>query len=156
MKSSNRSFKKHRKTNVRKTKYGRRSSLRKMKGGTQVLETAQFPNVYNTIGYNVNLGNPNTDPSDSANQVSSRLLTGGSKGYHKSKTTKNKKTMNKNMMKGGKSQLSTDAFLGPAYNMNAPTAFGTSAGAFWSANKIAGTPMSGPDNFYSYAKSPMV
>jgi len=124
---------------------------RRMTGGIS-LETAQFPNVYNTIGFNTNLGNSNVDPSDSSNQISSRLLMGGSRRRRNLK----KRTLNiRKKVKGG-SLLTSDPFLGPAYNMNSATAFGTRPGALWSQNTVAGTPQDGPHTMFSISSRPLV
>ena len=130
----------------------RSTKMKKRMTGGISLETAQFPNVYNTIGFNTNLGNSNVDPSDSSNQISSRLLMGGSRRRRNLK----KRTLNmRKKIKGG-SLLTSDPFLGPAYNMNSATAFGTTPGALWSQNTVAGTPQDGPYTKFNISERPLV
>jgi hypothetical protein len=107
-------------------------------GSGYIAQSAQFPNVNNVIGYNVNLGKPGLDVSDPSSYINSRNLTGGSKTRRRLPRK----------MKGGVSMLSNDAFLGSANNMNAFTGFDTTAGSFWSQAKIAGDPLH-PSSMYS-------
>jgi hypothetical protein len=133
-----------------------RKYSKKVRGGS-----ANFPNVYNTIGYNVNLGNPDFDPSDPRNSISSRNIMGGSRKRRTNKSIMRKNgrntkpSMRMRKMKGG-SFLSNNLFLGQSYNMNEVTGFGTNSGAFWSEGKIAGTPLSGPNDMFSIPKAPLV
>jgi hypothetical protein len=132
-------------------KYNRNSRrIKKFRGGNASLQTAQFPNVYNTIGYNTNLGNHNSDPSDSSNQISSRLLMGGSRKSLRSRGKNNRR--NSRRMNGG-NVLSTDLFLGAENKMNSTTAFGTTAGAFWNQKAVFGT---STDNSSFISKQPLV
>jgi len=111
---------------------------KKMIGGSQTfVQSAQYPNVYNTVGYNVNLGNPNFDPSDPTNQISSRLLlNGGSKKKHQNK--KRKSNRKRRTIKGGMYSL-----LGSSEQLNGINAFGSSVGGQTVRGIIAGTPENG-------------
>jgi len=59
-------------------------------------------------------------------------------------------------MRGGSSFWNNDFFLGPSYNMNSATAFGTSPGAVWSQNTVGGSPQNGPYTNYSIPVKPLV
>jgi len=131
------------KRQIKKNKrtFKRRRSI-KRGGSGYIAQSAQFPNVNNVIGINVNLGKPGLDVSDPSSYINSRNLTGGSR----TRKYRRKRTVRK--MKGGASMLTNDAFLGSANNMNAFTGFGTTAGSFWSQAEIAGAPLQ-PSSMYS-------
>lgn len=121
------------KRSVRKNHRRSRRSY-KIRGGSGI-QYSQFPNPYNTIGFNVNTGNPNYDPSDPANQISSRLLMNG--GSKKRRQLRMKRYNNRKMrtIKGGSSSL-----LGSSYQLNGMNSFGTSVGASTVNNLINGRP----------------
>jgi hypothetical protein len=108
-------------------------------GSGYIALSAQFPNVNNVIGYNVNLGKPGLDVSDPSSYVNSRNISGGS-------NTRRKRLPRK--MKGGVSMLTNDAFLGSANNMSSFSGFGSTAGSFFSQAKIAADPLQ-PSSMYS-------
>ena len=117
---------------------GQRS--RKIRGGSGGVQYSQFPNPYNTIGFNVNKGNPNYDPSDPANQISSRLLMNG--GSNKKRQTRMKRYNNRRKMrtiKGGAYSL-----LGSSTQLNGVNAFGTTVGVDKITDLVGGTPKTPP------------
>jgi hypothetical protein len=134
------------KQSLKRNNNKQRRKSKKMRGGNvPFVKSAEFPNVYNTVGFNVNLGNPIHDPSDPTNQVSSRLLlNGGSKKRRQPKKQRNKKMRT---MKGGIS------LLGSSNQINTLTGFGVSAGGQVMRNTIVGTP-EGPAIPITYANSP--
>jgi len=118
---------KRNKTKSRKTRL-RRKSIKK--GGASFNQSMDFAKIQPGPSSTYNLNSYGGDPSRGPIQVDSRLFLGG--GRRKKRVRK---------MKGGglfSNPFTNDALLGPNSNSNAVFSAGSTSGASWISNQLAG------------------